>query len=468
MKKIRATSVVAIAVAAGWALPAQAQVRDSGAVLQELQDMRAKMDAMAQRIDALESELAAANAKADAATHAAQDATTTASAAQKAVEKAPPVNVAWKGAPQLSTDDGWSFKPRGRMQVDVGSVNGPSGLTSADRDHLGTSVEFRRIYLGFDGTMPGGFGYRAEINVADSNVVINDMYLTYTPTKNVTLALGNQKPNWGLEEMTSDLFTSLMERSSFSQAFGFERRVGLNAQYTGKMLVAQGGVFADDPSSLGSDSNKSWSADGRVVIMPKVAGGTLHLGGSAHLRTLNESIPTVTYQTRPFVHTTDLRFVKAGVGNATSELGLGLEAAYIHGRFHATAESFWQTVRRTGFKNPTFNGGYAELGYLLTDDTTAYKDGTYDRIKPKHGLDKGGIGAIQLNARYDWLDLDNAGVLGGRQQTAGVSAVWIPTDYVRFILNYGHIWVSDSPVLVNGTDGSYGVDALGMRAQFDF
>lgn len=315
--------------------------------------------------------------------------------------------------------------------------------------------------------MPGGFGYRVEINVADSNVAINDLYLTYKAGKDVTLVLGNQKPNWGLEEITSDLFTSMMERASYGQAFGFERRVGFNAQYAGKTLVLQGGVFADDPSSLGSDNNKSWSIDGRVVAMPRLAGGTLHLGASAHLRTLNDSITTVTYQARPFVHTTDLRFSKAGVANATSELGLGLEAAFIKGRFHATAESFWQTVRRAGFGNPTFNGGYAEVGYLLTDDVTAYKAGVYDRIKPGNGFDKGGLGAIQVNARYDWLDLRDAGILGGREQTAGVSAIWMPTDYVRFILNYGHVWVSDSPVLANGDD-TYGVDAVGMRAQFDF
>lgn len=468
VNKFQAISAVAVAASIGWALPAHAQVRDSGAVLRELQDMRAKMDAMAQRIGTLETELATANAKAEAATQAAQSATATASAAQQEAAKTPPVKVDWKGAPQFSNDEGWSFKPRGRVQIDVGSVNGPSGLAAEDRDHLGTSVEFRRIYLGFDGTMPGGFGYRAEINVADSNVVINDMYLTYEPVKNVTLIAGNQKPNWGLEEMTSDLYTSMMERSSFSQAFGFERRVGLNAQYAGKMFVVQGGVFADDPNSLGSDNNKSWSVDGRIVAMPKLAGGTLHLGGSAHLRTLNDSITEVNYRARPFVHTTDLRFVDTDdIDGATSELGLGLEAAYIRGRFHATAETFWQKVRRAGLPDPTFNGGYAEVGYLLTDDTTAYKAGTYDRIKPKNGFDKGGIGAIQVNARYDWLDLRDAGILGGREQTAGISAVWIPTDYVRFILNYGHIWVNDSPVLANGDD-SYGVDSMGVRAQFDF
>ena len=51
--------------------------------------------------------------------------------------------------------------------------------------------------------------------------------------------------------------------------------------------------------------------------------------------------------------------------------------------------------------------------------------------------------------------------------TAGISAIWIPTDYVRFILDYGHLWIKDSPVIAGGRN-DYGVDALGMRAQFDF
>jgi hypothetical protein len=51
------------------------------------------------------------------------------------------------------------------------------------------------------------------------------------------------------------------------------------------------------------------------------------------------------------------------------------------------------------------------------------------------------MGAVQVNARYDWLDLSDAGIVGGRQQIAGASALWIPTDYVRFIVNYGHLWL---------------------------
>ena len=50
---------------------------------------------------------------------------------------------------------------------------------------------------------------------------------------------------------------------------------------------------------------------------------------------------------------------------------------------------------------------------------------------------------------------------------AGASLVWIPTDYVRFVLNYGHLWINDAAVAA-GTAKAYGADALGLRAQFDF
>ena len=117
--------------------------------------------------------------------------------------------------------------------------------------------------------------------------------------------------------------------------------------------------------------------------------------------------------------------------------------------------------------DPTFNGGYAEAGLMLTDDVTAYRGGIYDRIKPKHPLGGGGMGALQMNVRYDWLDLNDAGIIGGRQDTAAVSLLWIPTNYVRFIFNYGHLWLNDAAVPA-GTLRRYQADSMGMRAQFDF
>jgi phosphate-selective porin OprO/OprP len=463
----------------GWAVPAQAQSADTAAIQQELATMRAQMQQMAQRIDTLEGQLATANAKADEATAAVAKIPAPTATAKPATE------VTWDGAPKFSAPvdpknpsaGTWSFKPRGRLQIDTAGVNAPSGLVDPNSSpannpvnkDLGIATEFRRAYIGFDGTIPGGFGYRLEADLAGSSVNLTDLYLTYKASPEVTITVGQYKPYWGLEELTSDLFTSFMERAAFSTAFGYERRVGLGAAYTGKDFLAQGGVFTDDAASLNSDRDNSFSIDGRLVYFPKIGSGQLHLGASAHYRQFNDLTTTPRYSTRPFVHTTDVRFVDTvnQVKNADGEHVLALEGAYILGRFHASAESSWLTATRQGFADPTFNGGYAEVGYLLTNDTTAYKAGVYDRIRPSYPVGKGGIGAIQLNARYDWLDLNDAGIIGGRQQIAGASMLWIPTDYVRFILNYGHLWINDSAIPA-GTDRNYQADSMGLRAQFDF
>lgn len=470
-RTIRA-SVLAMALSTGWVLPAQAQSADSAAVAQELAAMRAQMAQMAARIDTLEAQLANANAKADAATSAAGAASAALAKipAPSATAK-PATEVTWDGAPRLATKDGWSFKPRGRLQVDAGSVSAPAMPTQAAQRELGFATRFRRAYLGFDGTMPGGFGYRLEVDVAGSSVALTDLYLTYKPRPDVTLTLGQQKPFWGMEEMESDLFTSFQERAAYTTAFGFERRIGLSAAYQGRNLLVQAGIFADDAANLSAnDFDNSYSLDGRVVFMPKVGGGQLHLGGSIHYRMLKDQVTAELprYRARPFVRTTDLRFVDTfNIPGATSERGIGLEGLYVNGRLHAGAEAYWQKVARTGFLDPTFHGGYAELGYLLTDDVTAYRGGVLDRIRPKHPIGQGGMGAVQLNVRYDWLDLVDAGIVGGRQRTAGVSLIWIPTDYVRFIANYGHLWIDDSPILAGGSP-DYGADVFGLRAQFDF
>lgn len=458
-----APASLAIAVSLGWSLPAQAHDGGDAAIRAELAAMRAQMQAMSQRIGALEGELVEARAKAEAAQTA-----VAALPAPTATAK-PASEVAWDGAPKISTRDGWSFKPRGRLQLDAAGIDGPAGLTEAQRKQLGVGSRFRRLFVGFDGTMPGGFGYRVEADLAASPITLIDAYLTYKPSPQLTLTVGQHKPFWGMEELTSDLFTSFLERSPVTAAFGFERRGGLSAAYQGKSVLLQAGAFTDDAQALaGNDADNSFSFDGRAVFMPKLGNGQLHLGGSIHYRKLNDLATSVAYAARPHVRTTNLTFVGTGpIANATAERGMGLEAGYFAGRFHATAEGYWQRVSRTGFADPTFNGGYAELGYLLTDDVTAYKGGVPDRIRPKTPAGKGGIGAVQVNARYDWLDLNDAGVVGGRQQTAGLGMIWMPTDYVRFLLDYGHVWVKGAAVPAAG-DRDYSADVVGMRAQFDF
>jgi len=446
---------------------ATAQSADAAEVQRQLAAMRAEID----RLTAQVAELQAREAAHESAPQPVVQATASpvpaaAPAPSTASAQGSGTQVAWKGGPELTAPGGWSFKPRGRMQIDAAMVDAPA--TVAVGHSLGTATEFRRVYMGFDGTLPGNFGYRVEADFANSSVELTDVYLTYKAADRLTLTLGQHKPFGGLEELTSDLFTSMMERAAFTSAFGFERRVGVSGTYAGKQVLVQLGAFTDNAADLNADRNNSYSVDGRVVFSPRIGSGTLHLGGSAHLREFNDLTSVARYRARPFVHTTDVRLVDTGLFSATGERNYGAELAYVSGPFHGTVEGHRMTALRPGLPDPTFWGGYAEVGMLVTPgDTTAYKGGAYDRIRPANPITEGGIGAIQLNARYDRIDLTDAGVSGGLQQAAGLSAVWIPTDYVRFLVNYGHLWVSNAAIPA-GPDPDYQVDTLGVRAQLDF
>lgn len=449
MRQVLFMTPVVAGASACLCAPEAARAADPAAVQEELAAMRAQMAAMARRIDTLEAELAAAKAAAEPAGVPAQ-----------AAAAAPPVQIAWKGAPEFKREDGWSFKVRGRINLDTGAWAAPK---SARRDD-GFGSEVRRARIGVDGTMPGGFGYRLEAGLPGNDLELADAVVTYAG-KRLTVTVGHHNTFQSLEELSSSLHTSFIERAAFTDAFGFERRLGASLQYRAGDVLLQGGLFSDNVSAL---PGRNFSIDSRVVYMPRLGETQLHLGGSLHYADL-ASGSTVRYRQRPFVHFTSERPIDTGAFSAQAERGVGVEAAVIAGRFHAAAEGYWQTVRRSGFADPTFFGGYVELGYFLTaGDSRSYRDGQFDRVKPAKGFDKGGIGALQLNARYDALDLRDAGLVGGRQQGFEFSLIWSQTAYTKLMLDYAHLLYEDAVPATPSADRSYAADVVAMRAQVDF
>jgi phosphate-selective porin OprO/OprP len=316
------------------------------------------------------------------------------------------------------------------------------------------------------GDIPGGFGYKFELDFAGNEVEAADAYLSYGDGP-IEVIVGHHNNFQSLEELTSSLHTTFIERAAFTDAFGFERRIGASMTYSDGIVLAQAGVFTDN---FADTSTGNRGVDGRLVLMPKLGDTQLHFGGSIHYNDIDNGAASVRYRQRPLVHFTSERFVNTGNLAVNSELGFGLEGAAISGPFHVAAEGFWQKVSRPSvLTDPTFFGGYAEVGYYLTrGDTRGYKGGKFDRTKPANPVGEGGIGSIQLNLRYDYLDLVDAGIVGGIQNGYLASLVWKPTDYTLFSLNYGLMEYDDAVYAAAGGDTSYSVDSFGVRAQIDF
>jgi phosphate-selective porin OprO/OprP len=406
---------------------------------------------------------------------------------------------------------GFQFKVRGRLHLDAGYVENPDDRVATK--NLGYGYRVRRARLGVQGTFPGGFSYVSEVDFANAAVSFADLFLSWksVPESKFTITAGQHYPFQGLEQITSSNFVTTIERAQFVEAFGYARRLGLSANYTDGDFRLDVGAFSDTINA-GLD-NDDWQFAARATYSPETFGGRLHLGANYQYRQFQTNTQNFQYRVRPGSQLTDIRFVDTGSIAADGDQIFGLEAAFIKGPFHVAAEAQYNKVDSfrpgTVFTNgdtaaggtllagdPNFFGAYAEVGFFLTGgsdgapDTRGYSAGRFDRVRPKNGFDKGGIGAVQINARADYLDLSDriattgttgqqiiAGELnGGESWIYSANVIWTPIEYVRFVLQYSHQAIEGGPRAAAikpfdtnlATERKYSVDFIGLRSQFDF
>jgi phosphate-selective porin OprO and OprP len=448
---------------------------------------------------------------------------------KKAIPKATPT---WKGAPQYEDKgEGWSFKPRGRIQYDAGFISEPGALTNRN---LGFNSRVRRLRLGAEGAIPGGFGYKVDVDFANSAVGFGDVFLSYTnKAKSFGVRLGNQETLDGLDQITSSNYVTFTERAAFNDAFLNTRRLGAVAgYYKGDVLRAEAGLFTAHTIDSSLD-NDGWIGAARLVYAPTKIGGRLHFGlnyqhrefaaNNGGVASTSAGAPSTNqlarYRARPLTQLTDVRFVDTGSFAAKGDDIFGVELGGIFKSLYFAAEGQVTKVRSydagdrataldvfsggnsavVAAGNPSFFGGYGEVGYFLTGETRGYKDGAWGRTKVLKPLGKGGSGAFQIAARVDYLDLDSNRLKNGLTNnfTTGVTTLaaanarlgrggtqtgyllglnWYPNDYVRFIASYGHSDIKGGPLVATVRplstspvdDRSYGVDLFAVRAQVDF
>ena len=362
--------------------------------------------------------------------------------------------------PEIASD--WQLRPRWRVQYDVASLDGPAGLPGT-----GDLQDIRRARVGVDLTMPHGFAARLETELTTDPIELTDAYLQWSD-KRFKVILGQQKAQLPLDEENSNLSTSFLERAAFVTAFGYSRRTGISGHYaTGELGMSVG--FYTDPLILLNDvATNSGSVDFRTYWSPQFANTKFHLGAAYHWRDLNDfGLATTRYRTRPALRITDTRYIGTPALDVIKEQRFGVEAAAVNGRFHVATEAHWLKAQRDRLDDPTFFGAYAELGVFLTKDSRPLNGGLFGSIKPTKPVGGGGLGAVQVNVRYDYLDLNSGAVVGGKQNGYLASLIWTPAENFRLMGQYARLHYTDAAIAVAG-DRSYSVDVLGVRGQMSF
>ncbi|MBF0462774.1 MAG: hypothetical protein HQL87_15465 [Magnetococcales bacterium] len=383
-----------------------------------------------------------------------------------AKDKAIPVEATVKqGALTFRSEDGnIVYKLDGRLLVDAGFVH--NALDNNPKNMLHSNSELRQASLALKTTLYRDWEGTFDVNFANPNATVDgvklrDMTLAYVGLPRTAFTVGNQKPQFSMEELSSSRWDTFMESGLPVLAFAPGRRLGATATHWEESYSAGASLFGDawdkDASTDNNAEGVGWSA--RLVARPYVrdnANQVVHVGVN-YLMQEPQSDATnnaVKINTGPEADLIDYKFLNTSdIPYTDSMTTWDFELAGKWNRFYAQSEYMRTDLHRyNGQPEPTFTGWYAMVAAFLTDDTRTYDlaNGYFGAVVPN-----GAWGAWELALRYSMVDLNGVTgyvpksaknlfgypvpIQGGGSTDATVGLNWYVNHNIIFRTNYIHV-----------------------------
>ncbi|MEK7466999.1 MAG: porin [Planctomycetota bacterium] len=347
---------------------------------------------------------------------------------------------------------------------------------------------FRQVKLEMSGKLWKDFAFKVQLNTTGSSVALDDGIVGFERFYFAKLHIGQFKAPMSLEELTTTRFIDLPERSVLNRLVP-AREVGLMLfGEPFEKIVGYQIMLANGNGRNGPDENSDKDIIARAYLRPFATMESdfiknLHIAvsGSAGRRDVAAGVLPYTFSD-PMTATTFANRGSAGASFKFDENRYRLQAelAWLFGPASFKAEWLRTSDRFTdlnaGDHNRTnIHSYYVSASVLLTGEMK-----TWDRIRPNKPLFGGGVGAIEIAARFSklWFDRDifDDGVLN-RDTSAkevyeyAIGVNWYPNMHTRVSVAYVHEQYrseahTESLVLAGTRED--GVDMFIFRAQIDF
>jgi phosphate-selective porin OprO/OprP len=525
LRSIGIAALGATALSAGMG-PAYAQSAGDNA---EIAALKQQLHAMEEKLDKLQKQgnanaAAVANARATAVKAARVASTNAAIPLNGPVAPSGVVVTMPNNRPTICTADNENcIAITSRVHWDVGGYDYRPNTAATSPQKLDSGENLRRARIGIVGKFFGdwnyaliydfggtsdGFGGTAAGSLPGGGVSgVENAYLSYTGLKpfggKMAIEAGIMDIPWTLDEATSSNDTMFMERASVGiiaqniAAGDFRSTVG--TRWWNDQLWIGGYVTGPTAGAIHSASSvtppgTSEQYGGVVRVAGNPISGkdySVHIGADAEWliqppRNLVTQAQTLALSDRPELRIDPTALISTGaIANVSGAQVYGVEAAATYGPFIAQGEYYWFNVDRTAntglpqFGTPSvkFDGGYAQIGYVLTGETHAYNPAaaSYGGVKPANpfSLAGGGWGAWEIAARVSTMNLNDQlasanGIAGGGQTVYTAALNWYVNGNVRFMLDYLHGDITKQISAVNGGDAGARFDAVAMRTQVAF
>jgi phosphate-selective porin OprO/OprP len=355
-----------------------------------------------------------------------------------------------------------------KLQVDAATYDARPGLPDVD-----DAAEVRRARLFTEGTLflLGPIDYKVEFGVANESVFLNDFYLGLHDLPVVgTLKVGQMKPPFGLDRLTSSLDTAFMERASPVDAFAPGYLAGALAQnhFLDDRLTGAVGWFSSGTGDDTGDASDGLSRFvGRITWLPyhdesSGARRLVHLGLSgSYVFSPSESIR---YRSRPESHLAPY-LVDTDEIDAHAAGLLGVEAAVVHGPVSLQGEGIVALVDPRSGPPLAFWGFVLSGSWFLTGESRSYNrpTGVLSQVVPREpfSFQQWRPGAWELKVRWSYTDLDDGSVTGGRMGILGTGVNWYLDSHWRMTVEYLY-------TRADGPSGDGALHILQSRLQLRF
>jgi phosphate-selective porin OprO/OprP len=382
--------------------------------------------------------------------------------------------VKWKDGLRVeSAAKDFKIRIGGRLQYDWTWASEDNRIREV-LGELTDGSETRRARLYVSGTLYDSVDFKLQFDWATGETQLKDAYLGLNNLP-VYLMLGHLKEPFSLEGLTSSKYIPFIERTPVVTLIAPSHNAGVQLSSTmldERATWALGAFRVTDNQGRVLDED-AYSGTARITGAPWYEEGgqrLLHVGASGSYRNLPD---TIRFRARPPIHNT-IRFVdtrstitdpETGEEKTIDILGqdallYGVESALMLGPLSLQGEMLGASIDVDAGSDVEPYGWYAQVSYLLTGEHRPYKrsKGTFSAVKPEASYGKGGNGAWELAARYDWLDLTDAEAVDGKLTDTSLGINWYLNPAVRLAANYIYTDREDL-----GT-----VDFVGFRAQVVF
>ena len=394
-----------------------------------------------------------------------------------------------------STKDGnFSVSLNGRIQPasQYNFINDPAPATGSNLPYeFNSGMNIRRARLGVEGTFYKIWDYKFEYDFSRGNGSvgsgITDAYVRLNHTNELSYKVGSFKEPFSLEEAASNRYLTFIERHMSVNSFvdnpnTYKTGIGVNyavqrwqtglafqTEPIGAWSAASTSVNANGNQSRNNGSgDTSWEGIGRVTGRPWMLDETkfVHVGISAGHTDVNTqyradgtmvgegqtgggggmaffAFPGTNVDRTNMLNTGNLSYGALNDPNRrqiSSYDRFGAEYWFVHGPFSAQAEYLRTNINGTGYDGEHLTGVYGFVSYFLTGESKPYhvRNGAANRLKPNRPFKWGsssGWGAWEVAAGYDYIDLNNGVIKGGKADMVRMGLNWYPHSNVKFQTN---------------------------------